>query len=46
MLVAWKETPGVDPDTVEAELIGDFMWKYGARPFANRKIGKVAIEVE
>ncbi len=46
LLVAWKETPGVDPETVEADLIGDFMWKYGARPFANRTIGKAAIEVE
>lgn len=33
--IAWKETPGKVPLTVEAELIGAFRERYGKPPFAN-----------
>lgn len=33
--VAWKETPGVAPEMVEAELLESFRQKYGKYPFAN-----------
>lgn len=37
LIVAWKTTPGIDPRTVEAQMILDFISLHGKRPFANLK---------
>ena len=35
LVVCWKTLPGEDPRTYEAELIQQFVTKFGKRPFAN-----------
>ena len=42
LLVAWRTTAGEDPASLEASLIKQFAVAYGARPFANRKLGTSA----
>ena len=37
LIIAWKTTPGIDPRTIEAQMIIDFIGLHGKMPFANLK---------
>lgn len=39
LLVAWQKILDEDPEAVESRLLAEFVGRYGARPFANRKSG-------
>ena len=38
LLVAWKETPGENPEQVEKIMLAEYHNRHGALPFANLKI--------
>ena len=40
LLVAWKETPGEDPEAVESAMLDEFIARHHTLPFANRKRGR------
>lgn len=39
LLVAWRTTNDDEAESLEAALISEFLTTFGARPFANRKMG-------
>ena len=39
-LASRRQRGGVDPENVESELVGQFLGDWGARPFANRDVGR------
>ncbi len=41
-LVAWKETPGLDPESVESVLLDSFFEVFTKLPFANTAVSKKA----